>query len=1002
MPLHLGQLIYTSFAVAGLKTLASPTVPAAIQQVFLQAVVHQYWNAYRPPQSDFQAIYLYQAASNQTLFGWVYDDGLDDLGRSHVPYFLCYYLEEPLQTALLERICDCLEQGPLLLYDRQRPPTALNTIPLPEGQYTSVQPGIKISPGLWIRSQETLRQGRLLNWFISADGQEIEAGAPPSGGRDLPSPIPEAPPLAPMTAKVALLIGVSNCAAGFRALPGVEKDVAAMQQVLAHPEVGGFIAVQTLINPNPQTMAEAIEHLCGDRRADDLILLYFSGHALQDDKGNIYWSTGISRRDPQGKLVRSSMIAASFVQDVMNQCASKQQVVILDSCWNDGVTRSTAAHPFLNLKQQLGGPERVLITASASACSPLSNKGADLSAYTFYLVEGLKTGAADFNGDGIISLLEWHEYARCKVQAATPALSPQLYGHLEDQAFQIARAPLEEPKLQYRKGVEACIRQSGKITLVNRTVLDALQDSLGLKPEEAASIEAAVLKPHQIYQKKLQVYAQHFVETIQRAFSLSPETEDRLQQLRSQLGLTAENTGPLEAQLSRQLKVVQAPQPALALPTQQSAPQEPRQNFWVQAMAVAQGVVPVLMHRGQALVRTLYDPQSLKAATHPWWQLRPSRQTWLRAGAVLLPLLLFVGLISALRQRQSQQDARQLQAITALTEQRNYESCLSQWQQVSRRAQAQAQRLRQTCEAGLNWQNSRSRILRGHQGAVWTVALSPEGQTIASAGDDREIKLWSLNTGKLLRSLSGHTDTVWSVAISPDGRLLASASADQTVQLWDLSTGKPLRTFSDHGATVWTVAFSADGNLLASGSDDYRIKLWNVKTGSLVRTLAHQGPVRSLAFSPDGQWLASGSGDQTIGLWHLETGKLERSLAGHQERVIAVAISPDGQLLASGSGDQTLKLWDLKTGKLQHTLSGYREAVTGVTMALTGSGLSSKSQPLVAGSSGNTLKLWNGATAAAIHTLPAPTGKITAVAFSPDGLNLIAANQDQTLTIWQR
>jgi len=992
MPLHLGQLIYTSFATAGLKTLASPTVPAIIQQVFLQAVVHQYWNAYRPPQPGFQAIYLYQAASNQTLFGWVYDDGVDDLGRSHVPYFLCYYLEEPLQTALLERICDCLEQGPLLLYDRQRPPAALETIALPEGPYTAAQPGLKIPPDLWLRSQETLGQGRLLDWFISANGQEIKAGALPGSGPDLPSPTPESPAL-PMAAKAALLIGVSHCAAGFRALPGVEKDVAAMQQVLAHPERGGFTAVQTLINPNPQTMAEAIEQLCSDRRAEDLILLYFSGHVLQKDQGHIYWSTGISRRDAQGKWVRSSLIAASFIQDVMNQCAAQQQIVILDGCWNDGVTPSATAHHSLNLKQQLGSPERVLLTASASVSAPVSSKGPDLSAYTFYLAEGLKTGAADFNGDGIISLLEWHEYARRRVQTATPALQPQLYGHLGKEGFQIARAPLADPKLQYWKGVETCIHQSGKITLVNRTVLDTLQDSLGLRPEEAADIEAAVLKPHQIYQKKLQVYAQHFVEAIQQAFPPSPETEAHLQQLRSQLGLTEDDTGPLEVQLSRQLQVVQAPQ---SPPTPPSSPPEPHQNRWIQARAMGTAFVPALTRRSQALL------QGWKAAVPSRRRLGADRQTWLRAGVVLLPLLLFLGLITGLRQQQRQQDARQLQAIAALADQRNYESCLSRWQQVSRRTQAQARRLRQICEAGLNWQISGSRILRGHQGAVWTVALSPEGQTIASAGEDRDIKLWSLNTGKLLQSLSGHSDTVWSVAISPDGRLLASGSADQTVKLWDLSTGKPLRTFSDPRATVWTVAFSADGNLLASGSEDHRIKLWNVKTGSLVRTLKHQGPVRSLAFSPDGRWLVSGSGDRTIGLWNLETGKLERSLAGHQERVIAVAISPDGQLLASGSGDQTLKLWDLATGKLQHTLSGFPEAVAGVAVALTSSGLSAESQPLVAGGSGNTLKLWNGATGTAIHTLPAATGRITAVAFSPDGLSLIAANQDQTVTIWQR
>lgn len=1028
MPLPLGQLIYTSFTKAGLKTLVSPSVPADIQQEFLQAVVHQYWNAYRPPHPEFQGAYLYQVAADQTLFGWVFEDGVDDLGRSHFPYFLCYYLEGLLEAAELDAICHCLEQGPLVFYDRRQSPIKLGPLSLPalgEG-YNSDHPGVSISQELRDRSHRDLQQGQSLDWFVLGEERQ---GDSPSEGPDLPIVAPQSQPSAAAAARVALLIGVSDCAAGFTALPGVQKDVRAMQAVLGKPNIGNFTAVNTLINPDRQQMAEAIEELLAERQPEDLIFLYFSGHAVQDDHGNIYWSTGISRKNSQGQLGRSTLIAASFVQDLMNNCPSQQQVVILDCAWNDDKTPTP--NSWLNLKQQLGGRERLILTASTTAHTFLNQKGADLSAYTFYLWEGLKTGVADANNDGMVSLAEWHEYAHRKVQAATPALQPQLYGHLSS-PDQVAKAPLADPPLQYRKGVESCLSQ-GKITLVNRTVLDALQASLGLSAEEAMTIETAVLKPHQTYQQKLQIYAQCFLESIQQDLPGSPDSHERFQSLRQRLGLTDANTGPLELQLIRQLKAVQpslaaaSPQPpprwspfpprwpasngqqAMANQQQLSLILDPLllNNLWTQAATTAQAVVPVLTQGLLKSGQLLRYPPALKAIPQVFSRtsLAKQRQSWGVVGIGAAVGLVLTVAILGVRQQQSRQTAQQIQAIAALADQGNYESCLGQWQQMSQRSQSQArsQQLRQTCEAGLNWHHSRAQTLRGHQGAVWAVAVSPEGQTLASAGEDQQIRVWSINTGQLLRSLSGHTDTIWSIAISPDGKLLVSGSADQTIKIWNLQTGKLNRTLSGHGETVWAVAISPDGKLLVSGSADQTIKIWNLATGKQLRTLSgHQGPVRSLAISPDGNLLASGSTDKTIKLWNLQTGKLQRSLSGHWSRVITLATSPDGKLLASGSGDQTLNLWDLTTGKLLRTLSGNSTAVTGVALAVTSSGPSLAMAPLVAGGSGTTVQLWNGATGEVLQTFSQNSSQITTVAFSPDGLKLIYADQDRRITVRQR
>ena len=101
MPVILGQLIYTSLTEVGLKTLASVDVPTKIQQAFMQQVVYQHWNSYKPPMPGHCAVYIHQVTLEHTLFGWLYNDGLDDLDRSHIPYVICYFLADQLHSVQL-------------------------------------------------------------------------------------------------------------------------------------------------------------------------------------------------------------------------------------------------------------------------------------------------------------------------------------------------------------------------------------------------------------------------------------------------------------------------------------------------------------------------------------------------------------------------------------------------------------------------------------------------------------------------------------------------------------------------------------------------------------------------------------------------------------------------------------------------------------------------------------------------------------------------------------
>jgi len=260
-------------------------------------------------------------------------------------------------------------------------------------------------------------------------------------------------------------------------------------------------------------------------------------------------------------------------------------------------------------------------------------------------------------------------------------------------------------------------------------------------------------------------------------------------------------------------------------------------------------------------------------------------------------------------------------------------------------------------QIGNDWRDDEAGDSGDRENAVWIIALSPNGKTIASGGPSGKVRLWDVKTEKVVARWTGHTKATRSLCWSGDGERVVSGFYDGTMRVWDVESGDtvlgPIKT--GH-RVVFAVIYSPDTTKIATGGyNENALKIWDAKTGNLLSTIKLDDPVYSLAWTSDQKKLIAGSSG-SIRIFDTATWQQIAILEGHTNTVSSLSLFQNDRLLASASDDETACLWNLETNLPVGPPIQHQDSVNGAAISADG-------KQLVTGCDDENAYVWD------IHTI---------------------------------
>jgi COMPASS component SWD3 len=225
----------------------------------------------------------------------------------------------------------------------------------------------------------------------------------------------------------------------------------------------------------------------------------------------------------------------------------------------------------------------------------------------------------------------------------------------------------------------------------------------------------------------------------------------------------------------------------------------------------------------------------------------------------------------------------------------------------------------------------------GHARGINEVCWNPTCPVLATASDDKTVRLWDAITSEALLELRGHNSFVF--CVDQHHAMVVTGSFDETVKLWDVRSGDCVSTLPAHSDPVTAVSFNRDGTCVSSASHDGLIRVWDVATGECLKTIYAAGnpPVSTLKYAPNGRHLLAGTLDSTLRLWPVtQTGsnRCAKTYTSHHVNTkysVVADFTSNGKSIVTGSENGHVVLYDLQTRKVQQVLEGHEDAVLAVS-----------------------------------------------------------------------
>nr|WP_052479304.1 caspase family protein [Kibdelosporangium sp. MJ126-NF4]CEL23503.1 High-affnity carbon uptake protein Hat/HatR [Kibdelosporangium sp. MJ126-NF4]CTQ89117.1 High-affnity carbon uptake protein Hat/HatR [Kibdelosporangium sp. MJ126-NF4] len=684
--------------------------------------------------------------------------------------------------------------------------------------------------------------------------------------------------------RIALLIATDQYDdPAFGRLKAPVNDVTRLGEVLGDPEIGAF-TVTTLLNEPHYVVRREISRICAEAQRDDLILFYVSGHGIKEEgRGSLHFVT----TDTDRGHLRTSSVEAELVRGEIDQSRARQAIVWLDCCYSGafptGGSPKSAMDADVLSQMKLEGRGTFVMTASTHiqyAYEPRQDArtvgATEVSVFTKAIVEGLRTGAADVDGDGEIGTADLYEYVYQHVRERTPNQTP-MRNDLASGELLVARNKFA---LRLPDGLDPGIRD-----MLRHPSSMAREAAIGHLAKEARNGDRTARVTLEILRSNRD---QGLAEAASRALAPPPDVE-----------ATKAARRP--------------PSTPIALPVRGESRVSGRQQMWA-ALALCAVAIPltytIWLYKDSAsivlwLVIGLVSAVGLIGLTRFLYCLFSDASTVLHRAATSRygPLSFspdgekLFGHETEWSTREWRKDDTSERVIGGgriySPDNKMVVGMAPRVGRVALRERGQRDVLR--------------RLPTGH-----AVAFSPDSRLVAVVAQDR-VEVLQADSGDpvVTRTFAPHRRP--SVEFDPAGRFLAvstrNAQALRGIRLYRTTSWEPVETPLDL-RYVSRFAFNHDGSVLAvigfkSAVDLYRTDDWRLLASVTCRT-----PPHCVDFSPDGALMGVGDRRGRITLYSTATWQVRRSMGWHYGPVSAVRFSPDSGVLASTSiDDKTLRLW---------------------------------------------------------------------------------------------